>query len=78
MKHKLKPLKETNEKACSSSRVCVVDGRKYIDTIRHENMCFAIIPKDGDEEVEEVPVEDAYLLEEFPDIISNNVPNGLP
>ena len=41
-------------------------------------MCFAIIPKDGKEEVEEAPVEVVDLLEEFPNIVSDNVPNGLP
>ena len=35
MKHKLKPLKETNEKVCSVARVCVVDGRKFLDTIKY-------------------------------------------
>ena len=41
-------------------------------------MCFAIIPKDGKEEVEEVPIEIVDLLEEFLDIVLDNVPNGLP
>ena len=37
-------------------------------------MCFAIVPKNGKTEVEEVPAEVAELLKEFPD----NVPDGLP
>ena len=41
-------------------------------------MFFFIIPKDGREEVEEVLVEVANLLEEFLDIVLNDVPNGLP
>ena len=41
-------------------------------------MCFVIVPKDGKAEVEEVPAEVADLLKEFLDIVSNNVPNGLP
>ena len=41
-------------------------------------MCFAIVPKDGKTEVEEVPAEVAELLKEFPDIVSDNVPNGSP
>jgi len=36
------------------------------------------MPKDGKEEVEEVPTKVTDLLEEFPDIISDNVPDGLP
>ena len=41
-------------------------------------MCFGIVPKDAKIEVEEVPIEVADLLEEFLDIVSNNVPSGLP
>ena len=45
VKHKLKPLKEIDEKVCSATIVCVVDGRKFLDSMRHEHMCFSIIPK---------------------------------
>ena len=55
VKHKLKPLLETNKKVCSVVRVCVIDGRKFLDTMRCEHVCFAIVPKDGKVEVEEVP-----------------------
>ena len=78
VKHKLKPLKEMNEKVCTIARVCVIDGRKFLDTMRHEHVCFSIVLKDRKAEVEEVPIEVAYLLEEFLDIVSNNVPDGLP
>ena len=78
VKHKLKPLQETNEAVCSAAKVCVADGKKFLDTMRHEDVCFAIVPKDGKTEVEKVPAEVADLLEEFPDIVSNNVPDGLP
>ena len=77
MKHKLKPLKDTYEKVYSAARICVVDGRKFLDSTRHEHMCFSIISKDGTKEVKEVPVEVAFLLEEFPNIVSDYVPNGL-
>ena len=66
-----------NETICSASRVCVVDGKNFLDTMRHEDVCFAIVPKDGKEEVEEVPIEVANLLE-FSNIVLDNVPNGLP
>ena len=78
MKHKLKPLQEMNEIVCSAARVCVVDEKKFLDIMRHEHVCFAIVPKDGKEEVEEVFAKVADLLEEFLDIVSNNIPNGLP
>ena len=61
VKHMLKPLKETDEKVCSATRVCVFDGRKFLDTMRHGHMCFSIIPKEGREEVEEVLAKDHSL-----------------
>ena len=78
VKHKLKPMKEIAEKACSVAKICVVDRKQFLHGMSREPMCFAIMPKDGKEEVEEVPTEVADLLEEFPDIISDNVPDGLP
>ena len=56
----------------------IFDGRKFLDSLRREHMCFSIIPKDGKGELEEVLIEVANLLEEFQNILSNNVPNGLP
>ena len=35
------------ENVCSASRVCIVDGRKFLDTMRCEHMCFSIILKEG-------------------------------
>ena len=46
MKHKLKPLQETNEAVCSATKVYIVDGKKFLDTMRHEDVCFGIVPKD--------------------------------
>ena len=43
-----------NEMVCSATRVCVVDGKKFLDTMRHEDVHFAIVPKDEKIEVEEV------------------------
>ena len=39
---------------------------------------FFFNSKSGKEEVEDVPVEVADLLNEFQDIVSNNMPDGLP
>ena len=78
MKHKLKPLHETNEVVHSATNVCVVDGKNFLDTMRCEDVCFSIVPKDGKTKVEEVPTKVADLLKEFPDIVSNNVLDGLP
>lgn len=45
MKHKLKPLKEKEEKVCSASRICFVDGKEFLKGMKHEHMYFSIIPK---------------------------------
>ena len=63
---------------CSATKVCVFNGKKFLDTMRREDVCFSIVPKDAKAKVEEVPTEVADLLKEFPDIVSNNVPDGLP
>ena len=63
---------------CITARVCVVGGRKFLDTMKHKHVCFAIVPKDGKEKVEEVPTKFVDLLEEFPNIVLDNVPDGLP
>ena len=76
MKHKLNPLKNKEEKACNATRICFVNGKEFLKGIKHEHMCFARIPKDSKEEVEEVPVEVVDMLGDFFDIVSNNLPNG--
>ena len=54
VKHKLKLLKVKEAKVCSATTICFVDGKEFLKGIEHEHMCFAIIPKDRKEEVEEV------------------------
>ena len=54
-KHNLKLLKEKEEKVCSVTRICFFDGNEFLQGMKHEHMCFFVIPKDGKEEVEEVP-----------------------
>ena len=65
VKHKLKSLKEKEEKVCSATRICFVDGKEFLKGMKHEHMCFSIIPKDSKEEVEEVPIEVVDTLVEF-------------
>ena len=78
MKHKLKSLKDKEKKVCSAVITCFVDGKEFLKGMKREHVCFAIIPKDSKEEIEEVPTEVADMLGEFFDIVSNNVPDGLP
>lgn len=55
-----------------------VDGNELLQGMKLEHVCFVVIPKDGKEEVEEVPTEVANLLGEFLDIVLDNLPNELP
>ena len=54
VKHKLKRLKDTEEKVCSATRIYFIDGKEFLKGMNHEHMCFDIIHKDSKEEVEEV------------------------
>ena len=66
------------EKVCSSARICLVDGRKFLDGMKHWCMCYALIPRKDKEGSSEIPPEFSDLLSDFGDIISDNVPEGLP
>lgn len=76
--HKLKPLKKAEEKVCNSAIIFYVDGRKFLEGMKHEHVCYALIPIMDKEGSEEVPVEVFGLLNEFQDIVFDNVPEGLP
>ena len=66
-----------NEMVCSSAKVCVVDGKKFLDTMSCEDVCFSIVPKNGKTKVEEVLAKVAELLKDFPNIVLDNVLDGL-
>lgn len=66
------------EKVCSSARMCFVDGREFLEGTKHECMCYALLPKLDRKESKKVPVEVSGLLNEFQDIVSNNMSEGLP
>ena len=63
---------------CSAGRVCIVDGKRFLDTMKCEHVYFSIVPKDGKAKVEDVPTEVVNLLEDFLNIVLDNIPNGLP
>ena len=46
--------------------------------MKHEYMCFSITLKVSKEKIEEAPIEVADMLGDFSDIVSDNVPDGLP
>ena len=71
--HKLKPMIKEGEKVCSSARICLVDGRKFLDGMKYQCMCYALIPRKDKEGSGEIPLEVSDILSEFGDIISDNV-----
>ena len=46
--------------------------------MKHQHMCYALIPIKDKGGSGEIPLEVSDLLSEFGDIISDNVPKGLP
>ena len=74
----MKPLKEKEEKICNTTRKFSLDGKEFLKGMKCEHMCFVVIPKDGKEEVEEVPREVEDMLGDFFNIVSDNVPDGFP
>ena len=46
--------------------------------MKHQCMCYALIPRKDKEGSHEIPLEVSDLLSEFGDIISDNVLEGLP
>ena len=66
------------ERVCSSARVCLVDGRKFLDGMKHQHMCYALIPRKDKEGSSEVPLEVSGLLSEYEDVISDNILEGFP
>ena len=75
---KLKPMIREGEKVCNSARICLVDGRKFLDGMKHQRMCYALIPRKDKEGSNEIPLEVLDLSSEFGDVISDNVLEGLP
>lgn len=79
-KHELLPLVEKhNENHYTIVRVCLVEGNQFIKHLKEKNVCFALIPRrvENQDELEHAP-EIESLLTKFQDIMSNNVPDGLP
>ena len=60
------------------ARICLVNGRIFLDGMKHHHMCYALIPRKDKEGSSEIPLEFSDLLSEFGDVISNNVLEGLP
>lgn len=83
----LTPLEDESEsEVCGIARINLVDGRKFLDGLRHKNMCFALIPRKYralDVEIitaregEPLEKEVTELLTKYQALVSENVPNGL-
>ena len=76
--YKIKPLMKKEEKVCSSARVCLVHGRKFMDGMKHQHLCYALIPRVDKEGSREVLVEVLGMLYKVWIIISDNVSEGVP
>ena len=46
--------------------------------MKHQRMCYVLIPRKDKEGSSEIPLEVSDLLSEFGDVISNNVLERLP
>ena len=53
-------------------------GRKFLQGMKHQRMCYALIPRKDKEGSSEIPLEVSDLLSDFGDIIFENVLEGLP
>lgn len=74
----LKTLIKEGEKLCNSTRVYLVDGIKFLNGMKHQHMCYALIPRKDKEGTSEVPLEVLGLLSKYGDVIFDNVLEGLP
>ena len=76
--HKMKPMIKEGKKVCSSARICLSDGRNFLDGMKHQHMCYSLTPRKDKEGSSEIPPEVSDLLSDFGDIIFDNVPERLP
>ena len=71
-------MMKEGKKVCNSAMICLVDGRIFLDGMKHQRMCYALIPRKDKEGSTEIPPQVSDLLSDFGDIISDNVLEGLP
>ena len=45
VRHKLIPLREEMGKVCNNEIFSLVDAKNFLDGLKHENVCFSLIPK---------------------------------
>ena len=88
------PLIEAPDEMSCTMRVCMVSGKEFEKDMKKNPICFAIIPRrpssSSDDRVIEanvsrvtnsddrVQIEIKRLLEEYKEIISEKIPDGLP
>lgn len=72
-------MEEPISNVCTFVKVCLMEGRKFVKDLKKNDVCFTMIPNKPSKKIEDnVPEEIDKLLNEYSDIISNNVPDGLP
>lgn len=81
-KHTLTPLENKEEEVESGPRMLLVIGKKILKAIKKEKLCFTIVPKelqvDAAIDNNGMPLEVRDFLEEFDEIVSKELLEGLP
>jgi hypothetical protein len=64
----------------SSNKIMLCSAKEFLQEERKESFCLAVIPKEvkGVEKPNVVSTEINLLLDEFKEIIANDVPKGFP
>ena len=76
-----------DEVSYTTIKVCMVNGKKFENEVKKNQVCFAIVPRrpsvGSNDQVAEVgnntmTTKIVELLDEYKDIITDDIPNGLP
>ncbi|KAH9292214.1 hypothetical protein KI387_042602, partial [Taxus chinensis] len=82
VEHTLIPLKEENDTAESSSKVMMVSGKEFLQSMKKEEVSFAVIGKlksvVTNTQLSDLPLEVQEMLNEYVDIVVDELPNELP
>jgi len=70
-------LNEEDEKICISIKLWLINGRNFLYGMKHQHLCYSLIPKVDKEGSGEFLLEVSCLLNEFTYIVYDNFPEGL-
>jgi len=82
IKHTLVPIKEEDVAEPSGTKALLIGGKQFVKQIEENEVNFAIVRRTRpillNTEQSELPIEIQELLNEFQDIIVDNLPDKLP